>query len=120
MTFRTEDFTQLQDVAFNLLVYDKASKGVYVPRAAYYYRINRESVTHRYQADIIGKFDIINRWFGEFAEKKEDPRFLKAYHERVVTHLRTCLILHSLYSLFFIIQFKNTSSDRRSLDLHIS
>lgn len=87
-------FPKLQDVAFNLLVYDKAAKGVYVPNAGYYYRINHESVTHRYQSDIIDKFTVINRWFEEFVSGKNDPRFQKAYYERVTTHIRTCVVLY--------------------------
>lgn len=88
------DFPKLQDIAFNLLVYERASKGVYIPNVGYYYRINRESVTHRYQSNIIEKFKVVNSWFEGFVSDKKDPRFQKAYYERVTTHIRTCVVLY--------------------------
>lgn len=86
-------FPKLQDLSFNLLVYDKAKKGIYVPVVGYYYRMNQESVTHKYQANIIEKFEVINRWFADFVESRSDARFRRAYAERVATHIRTCIVL---------------------------
>lgn len=88
------NFPKLQDISFNLLVYDKAQKGIYVPIVGYYYRINQESVTRRYQNNIINKFEIVNRWFAAFVSEKTDARFEKAYKERVATHIRTCIVLY--------------------------
>lgn len=88
------NFPKLQDISFNLLVYDKAEKGVYVPIVGYYYQINQESVTRRYQNNIIEKFETVNQWFAQFASQKSDARFEKAYKERVATHIRTCIVLY--------------------------
>lgn len=88
------DFPKLQDISFNLLVYDKAQKGIYVPIVGYYYQINQESVTRRYQPNIIEKFEVVNRWFGQFAAGQADERFAQAYAERVATHIRTCVVLY--------------------------
>lgn len=88
------NFPKLQDISFNLLVYDKAQKGIYVPIVGYYYQINNGSVTHRYQENIIGKFDVVNQWFAQFVSQKKDSRFKKAYYERVATHIRTCIVLY--------------------------
>lgn len=88
------DFPKLQDISFNLLVYDKAQRGIYLPIVGYYYQINQESVTRRYQPDIIEKFEVVNRWFGQFAAAQKDERFARAYAERVATHIRTCIVLY--------------------------
>lgn len=88
------NFPKLQDISFNLLVYDKARKGIYIPIIGYYYQINNGSVTHRYQENIIEKFEVVNQWFSLFAAQKRDPRFDKAYAERVTTHIRTCIVLY--------------------------
>ncbi|MDE6405878.1 MAG: glycosyltransferase [Lachnospiraceae bacterium] len=88
------NFPKLQDISFNLLVYDKAEKGIYLPVVGYYYQINQESVTRRYQPDIIGKFEVVNQWFGQFAAGQQDERFAQAYAERVATHIRTCIVLY--------------------------
>lgn len=88
------NFPKLQDISFNLLVYDKAQKGIYVPIVGYYYQINNESVTHRYQENIIEKFEIVNQWFAQFVSQKRDLRFQKACYERIATHIRTCVVLY--------------------------
>ena len=87
------DFPKLQDLSFNLLVYGKAQKAIYVPIVGYYYQINQESVTRKYQPDIIEKLAVANAWFGQFASAQEDGRFAQAYAERVATHIRTCIVL---------------------------
>ena len=88
------NFPKLQDLSFNLLVYEKARKGIYVPVVGYYYQVNQESVTRRYQPDIIEKFEIVNQWFAQFMDQKTDSRFRQAYAERVATHMRTCIVLY--------------------------
>lgn len=87
-------FPKLQDLSFNLLVYGKAQKAIYVPVVGYYYQINQESVTHKYQPNIIEKLAVVNEWFGQFAAAQEDGRFAQAYAERVTTHIRTCTVLY--------------------------
>lgn len=88
------DMPRLEDIYFSLQVYDKAQKGIYVPLVAYYYRINDSSVTHRYQENVINEFEMINARFQQFAQNKKDPRFMRAFAERVATHIRTCTVLY--------------------------
>ena len=93
--FFVPDFPKLQDMSFNLMVYDHADRAVYVPNVGYYYQYNDQSVSHRYQKNLIEKFDVINAWFGRFAEaKKDDVRYMRAYRERISTHMRTCIVLY--------------------------
>lgn len=88
------DFPKLQDMSFNLMVYDYAENAVYCPNVGYYYQYNDQSVSHRYQKNLLEKFDVINRWFGQFIEdKKDDERYVKACRERIATHMRTCIVL---------------------------
>lgn len=88
------DMSRLEDIYFSLQVYDKAQKGIYVPIVGYYYQINNSSVTHRYQKNVINEFQMINARFKQFAESKNDPRFMRAFAERVTTHIRTCTVLY--------------------------
>ena len=87
------DFPKLQDLSFNLLVYQQASRAVYTPNVGYYFRHNDQSVSHRYQKDMIEKFDVINAWFEKFiADKRDNDKFVAAYRERIATHMRTCIV----------------------------
>lgn len=89
------DFPKLQDISFNLMVYERADSAVYIPNTGYYFRHNDQSVSHRYQKNLLEKFDIINAWFGQFAEgKREDAGYMRAYRERIATHMRTCIVLY--------------------------
>lgn len=86
-------FPKLQDMTFNLMVYDYAQSAIYIPHVGYYYQYNDQSVTNRYQQDMIHKFDVINRWLGQFiAGRKEDERYVRAYRERIATNMRTCVV----------------------------
>lgn len=88
-------FPKLQDMSFNLKAYDYANKAIYVPNIGYYYRYNDQSVSHRYQSNLLEKFDVINAWFKQFAEsKREDAGYMRAYRERIATHMRTCIVLY--------------------------
>lgn len=85
---------KLQDLTFNLMVYEHAVSAVYVHKHLYNYRINRESVSHRFQEDIIAKFEVINRYLWNFVEPQNDVEYTRAYHERIATHLRTIVVLY--------------------------
>lgn len=85
---------KLQDMTFNLQVYECASRGIYVNKNGYYYRINSGSVSNRYQQDIIQNFEVINQWLYNFCITHKDKRFIKAYYERIATHARTCVVLY--------------------------
>lgn len=88
------DFPRLEDIYFNLQVYDKAQKGIYVPIVGYYYQINDKSVTHRYQERVIEEFEVVNRRLAEFVSERKSAKLEKAYDERVATHIRTCVVLY--------------------------
>lgn len=85
---------KLQDLTFNLNVYEYASNAVYIHKHLYNYRINNKSVSHRYQEDIINKFDIINNYIKDFVQKKYNAEYQNAYYERLITHLRTIVVLY--------------------------
>lgn len=88
-----ENMPKLQDLTFNLKVYECAKKGQYVNEIIYNYRINEKSVSNRYQPNIDKKFEIINAYLKKFVEDKNDSEFYQAFHERIATHLRTCIVL---------------------------
>lgn len=85
---------KLQDLTFNLRVYEHAKTAVYINKELYNYRINPESVTHRFQKDIIQKFEIINDDIEKFVLSKNEKEFDTAFHERIVNHLRTIVVLY--------------------------
>lgn len=87
-------FPKLQDISFNLTVYEQARKICFVDYPWYYYReATDNSVTRRYQEDIDQKFQIINEWFFDYMKNHQEERLIEAYYERIVTHLRTCVVL---------------------------
>lgn len=85
---------KLQDLTFNLKVYDYAQNGIYVNIAAYNYRINLRSVSNCYQPDITQKFEIIHKFLESFISQKKAKVYQVLFNERVTTHLRTCLVLY--------------------------
>ncbi len=85
---------KLQDLTFNLKVYDYAQSGIYVNLPLYNYRINQASVSHRYQKNIVEKFEIINQYLIDFVAQKEETIYKTALEERLATHLRTCIVLY--------------------------
>lgn len=87
------EMPKLQDLTFNLKVYDYAKCGVYLNIATYNYRINEESVSNRYQPDIARKFEVIHGYLNTFVEKHEKEIYKQLFYERVATHLRTCIVL---------------------------
>lgn len=89
-----ETLPKLQDLCFNLKVYDYAKKG-YVLNIPYYnYRIHQKSVSKRYQPDIVQKFEVIHKALCQFMYEHDDVELKRAYYERIATHLRTCVVLN--------------------------
>lgn len=87
-------FPKLQDISFNLLVYEKAKNMLFIDYPGYCYReATDNSVTRRYQEDIEKKFEIINEWFYQYARSQKEEKIIQAYYQRIVTHLRTCIVL---------------------------
>ncbi len=102
------EIQKLQDLTFNIQVYEHARSGLYVNKALYNYRFNPASVTNRYQPDIVHKFDVIHEFLTPFIKDKQAPIFESAYRERVATHSRTCVVLY-----FCNVKNKNSYSVRR-------
>ncbi|MCD7921114.1 MAG: glycosyltransferase [Clostridiales bacterium] len=88
------ELRKLQDLTFNLKVYDFAEHGLYLNAALYNYRINASSVSNRYQPDIVEKFQQIHRFLIPFVEEKQDSRLQEVLWERIATHMRTCTVLY--------------------------
>lgn len=89
-----ETLPKLQDLCFNLRVYDYAKKGYVINKPFYNYRINQMSVSKRYQPDIVQKFDVIHEFLGQFMSQHSGNDMKQAYYERIATHLRTCVVLN--------------------------
>ena len=89
-----ETLPKLQDLCFNLRVYDYAKKGYVINKPFYNYRINQMSVSKRYQPDIVQKFDVIHEFLGQFMSQHRGNDMKQAYYERIATHLRTCVVLN--------------------------
>lgn len=90
-----DELPKLQDLLFNLDVYDCAESGYVINKSYYNYRINEGSVSKRYQENIVNKFDVIHKYLAIFMEKHADDEIMKqAYYERIATHARTCMVLN--------------------------
>lgn len=90
-----EKLPKLQDLLFNLNVYEYANNGHVINKPYYNYRMNEKSVSKRYQEDIVKKFEVIHKYLNEFMERHwDDETMKKAYYERIATHLRTCIVLN--------------------------
>lgn len=89
-----ESLPKLQDLCFNLMVYDYAKKGYVVNKPFYNYRIHQMSVSKRYQADIVQKFEVIHIFLDKFMSEHSGNDMQRAYYERIATHLRTCVVLN--------------------------
>ncbi len=97
--FLNEKLPKLQDLFFNLQIYDYANRGFVVNKVFYNYRIYGGSVSRRYQKDIVMKFQLIHKYLDEFIKKHPDDKEMRqAYYERIVTHLRTCTVLDFCHS----------------------
>lgn len=90
--FFDETLPKLQDLLFNLNVYNYAKNGIYIGKTLYNYRIHEESVSKRFQKDLIKKYDAINLALERFVLEKSDEQLLKAYAERISTNIRTCVV----------------------------
>ncbi len=86
------ELKKIQDLTFNMQVYSYAQAGIYVNMALYNYRYNPDSVTNRYQDDIVQTFDDVHRFLVPFVLEKSNPLMEDALWERVATHMRTCVV----------------------------
>ncbi len=81
---------KLQDLTFNLCVYEVADRAVYINHPGYCYRYNSESVTNKYQSGFSKKADIIIEWIYNYSKKYlADAEYYKAYCGRVLSLIRT-------------------------------
>ncbi len=99
-------FPKTQDLSFNLLVYEKACKGVFVDNEGYYYRINPDSVSNRFQKDFPHKLQVLNDWYYQYYKNHDNARMKEAYEGRILTFMRTMIVLYSC----------NHSNDRKYAD----
>lgn len=90
-----ESLPKLQDLLFNLNVYECATRGYVLNHVYYNYRMHSMSVSHRYQEDIVQKFQVIHKYLQVFMDGHADDSMMKqAYYERIATHLRTCVVIN--------------------------
>lgn len=90
----TPGLPKLQDLTFNLQVYEKLKKAVYVRHYGYVYRVNVQSVSKRYQSDFAKKLNTLKVWFDKYMEEyQQDEKMQKAYYGRRVTLVRTAVVL---------------------------
>lgn len=89
------DILKLEDIAFNFMVYEYANRALYIPDVGYYYCYNPDSVTHRYQADIVDKLDMSNFKFEKLVKSSKESERLKApLYERIARHMGTAVVLY--------------------------
>lgn len=89
----TPKFPKLQDIAFNLDVYAAANNAVFINNPGYVYRINQQSITHRFQPDITKKLNIVSQWMWDYIqEQKNTEDLIEAYYERIITLTRTSVV----------------------------
>lgn len=90
-----DGFPKLQDLSFNLLVYQKCKNAMFVNHVGYVYQINEGSVSKRYQSDFLAKMDVMIKWFTEFvSDYGKEKRWYAAYCGRVIAIFRTAVILY--------------------------
>ena len=80
--FFVPDFPKLQDMSFNLMVYDHADRAVYVPNVGYYYQYNDQSVSHRYQKNLIENLMSSMRGLGVSQKRKKTMSDICAHTAR--------------------------------------
>ncbi len=84
-----------EDALFNLRVYKKAKKGVYIERELYYHRIWENSVSQGYDPNIESKFALLHEKLRAFIENEEVPeRFESVYNERCIWSVGFCCVLN--------------------------
>ncbi|WP_026506346.1 glycosyltransferase [Butyrivibrio sp. MC2013] len=88
------DFPKLQDLTFNLMVYDVAQKAIFINHIGYVYCLNENSVTKRYQSDFPDKMRVMLDWFEKYLKKHNTESMKNAYFGRVVTIFRTAIVLY--------------------------
>lgn len=89
-----EKLPKLQDLLFSLHAYDFMKRAYYTGKTFYNYRIHNESVSKRYQENLVKKFDVIHQALEEFMDGRTDDKLIEAYWQRICTHARTCVVLH--------------------------
>ena len=88
-------FPKTQDLSFNLLVYEKACKGVFLDNEGYFYRINPDSVSNRFQKDFPRKLQTLHEWYYRYYIAHNNDRMKEAYYGRILTFMRTMVVLYS-------------------------
>lgn len=91
LTF-VDGFPKTQDLSFNLLVYEKAKKGLFINHQGYVYRINNDSVSKRFQMDMPEKIELMIKWYKEYERKNHDERTYNALMGRILTFMRTGVV----------------------------
>lgn len=90
--FFPENLVKSEDAIFNMYVYHYATKGKWCNKSLYYYRINAESVTHRYDANAVETYEKHLKLIYEFYVGKSYPDFENDYNVRVFFDMIYCVV----------------------------
>ena len=90
---------RMEDILFCMYAYEEAEKIAYLPDCLYHYRVSGDSVSHRYDPEVIEQFE---RFFGEA------QRFLDRYHKEPL--LQEALAMRELTAVHSYMRFYYFSS----------
>lgn len=93
--FFVPKFPKLQDLTFNLMVYQECKKALFINHVGYVYQINEASISKRFQPDYINKMIVMLGWFDCYmSELDYDERIFTAYCGRLLTIFRTSIVIY--------------------------
>ena len=107
------EMPRMQDNIFSLYTYENAGLIAYEPLCLYHYRKNNESVSHRYNPDIIRQFEIYY---------SETQKYLDSYNKEQILYealyMKELTSFNSYLSYYFYeIKDRSTSDINREIDL---
>ena len=90
--FFPKGLVKSEDAIFNMYVYHYATKGKWCNKPLYYYRMNAESATHRYDVDVVETYEKHLELIYEFYAEKSYPDFENDYNVRVFFDMIYCIV----------------------------
>lgn len=81
-----------EDAVFNMYAYHYAKKGNWCDIPLYYYRSNRESVSHKYDNNVVKTYEDHLRLINEFYSRNLYPEFKEDFSVRVFFDLIYCIV----------------------------
>lgn len=83
-----------QDGLFNIRAFDVAKAGLYVDDILYSYRINADSVCHRYNPEIESYLDTLIKRYSEFLETHPNEKLMENFNVMILRQFMYCVVLN--------------------------